>query len=207
MRRSIPTSEQPLVVVLAAGRATRFGGGKLDAPCAGKRLGQWALDAVSAAGLPAGVIVTGPDEPAFAADAADWTRLTNPTPEAGLGTSLAVAARFAKTRGDAAMLVLLADMPLVPPEYLRRLVGAGAPAATRHAEAHTEAHTEARPGVPVLFGEAQLAALSQLSGDRGAVALLKDLPGLTLLEPLPNMLLDIDRPEDLAAAEAVLSAR
>ena len=33
------------IALLAAGGATRFGGGKLDAQCAGKPLGQWALDA------------------------------------------------------------------------------------------------------------------------------------------------------------------
>ena len=34
------------VAVLAAGRASRFGGGKLDADLAGKPVGQWVLDAV-----------------------------------------------------------------------------------------------------------------------------------------------------------------
>ena len=41
-------AERPLVAVLAAGRGTRFGGGKLEALCAGKPLGRCALDAVAA---------------------------------------------------------------------------------------------------------------------------------------------------------------
>lgn len=183
--------------MLAAGRATRFGGGKLDAPCAGKPLGQWVLDAVAAAGLRQGVIVTGREVPAFAA-ASGWTLLTNPEPEQGLGTSLAVAARHALESGAQAMLVLLADMPLVTPDYLHVLVKAGASAATRHADD--------RPGVPALFGRDQFAQMSQLSGDRGAGPLLKALPYLTLLDPPAGMLLDIDRPEDLERAAAALSS-
>ena len=37
---------EPHVAVLAAGRGKRFGGGKLEATCAGKPLGRWVLDAV-----------------------------------------------------------------------------------------------------------------------------------------------------------------
>ena len=51
----------PRVAVLAAGSATRFGGGKLEAICAGKPLGRWVLDAAEAAGLQPGTIVAGPD--------------------------------------------------------------------------------------------------------------------------------------------------
>ena len=50
----------PLVAVLAAGAASRFGGGKLDAMLAGKRVGQWVLDAVAAAGLPPPVLMRDP---------------------------------------------------------------------------------------------------------------------------------------------------
>ena len=90
---------EPLVAVLAAGRGTRFGGGKLEAMCAGRPLGRWILDAVVEAGLVRGVIVTGRD----AADFADgWTRLINPEPEAGLGSSLALAAKLASRARTAA---------------------------------------------------------------------------------------------------------
>ena len=42
---------KPAVAVLAAGLGTRFGGGKLEAMCAGRPLGRWAIEAVEAAGL------------------------------------------------------------------------------------------------------------------------------------------------------------
>ena len=54
-------ADAPLVAVLAAGSATRFGGGKLDAVLAGRRLGAWALATIERAGLPPGVIVVPPD--------------------------------------------------------------------------------------------------------------------------------------------------
>src|SRR5687768_14290118 len=42
---------KPMVAVLAAGLGSRFGGDKLEAMCAGKPLGRWAIEAVEAAGL------------------------------------------------------------------------------------------------------------------------------------------------------------
>src|SRR5690606_16562633 len=103
-------------------------------------LGRWALDAVEEAGLRPGVIVTGPEGVAFAEG---WTALINPEPEAGLGSSLALAAGLALAGGRDALLVLLADMPLVTGEYLRELAAAAAPAATRQADG--------RAGVPALL--------------------------------------------------------
>ncbi|MFT3965605.1 MAG: NTP transferase domain-containing protein, partial [Sphingobium sp.] len=85
-----PTPSPPIpVAILAAGRASRFGGGKLDAACAGKPLGRWVLDAVAAAGAPPGLIVVGPRPPAFAGDALHdgWTVITNAEAERGMGTS------------------------------------------------------------------------------------------------------------------------
>ncbi len=181
-----------LVAVLAAGGASRFGGGKLDAMLAGKPVGQWVLDAVEAAGLEPGVIVVGPQAPQFAADSG-WQLLTNPNAAQGLGTSLALAAAHAEGR---TLLVLLADMPLIDPAHLRALVGAGPLAATLY--------PNGKAGVPALFGPALLAELAGLTGDAGAGALLSSRKGVAMFEPLPAMLLDIDRPEDLVRADDLL---
>ena len=190
-------AEPPLVAVLAAGSARRFGGGKLDAACAGKPLGRWALDAVAQAGLPPGVIVIA-GEAHFAAGA-EWELLPNPRAELGLGTSLALAACAALERDSRALLVLLADMPLVDPAFLHRLAQATPPAAS--------CYPDGDPGVPALFGQAQLPALAQLTGDHGASALLALMDGLTTLAPPAGSLRDVDRPEDLAEVERQLAAR
>ena len=181
---------EPMAAVLAAGRATRFGGGKLDAMLAGKRVGQWVLDALEAAGLTPGVIVTGPDAPAFAEDSG-WRLATNADPQAGLGTSLAIAAR----QTDGPLLVALADMPLVPASHFAALL--------QH-ECAATAWQGGKSGVPALFPPALLPELRDLSGDQGAGPLLTAMPDLALVEAPADALLDIDRPEDLARAEAIL---
>jgi len=191
-------AEAPHVAVLAAGGATRFGGGKLDALCAGKPLGRRVLDAVASAGLAPGSLVVGPDAPGFAANAEGWELLVNPAPEQGLGTSLAIAAGRAMERGDPALLVLLADMPLVTSALIGKLAAAQTPAAVHHADG--------RPGVPALFPAALLPKLARLTGDRGAGPLLASLDSVALIEAPPGTLLDVDTPEDLARAEAALAS-
>jgi len=181
---------EPPVAVLAAGLGTRFGGGKLETVCAGRPLGRWAIEAVEDAGLGQGMIVTGPEGVSFARG---WTALVNPEPERGLGSSLAMAANAALKRGDAALLVLLADMPLVTAGYLRELARSPAPAATRQ--------PDGRPGVPVVLDRALMEAAATLTGDRGAGPLLA---GATLLDPPAEMLRDVDTPGDLASVERVL---
>jgi CTP:molybdopterin cytidylyltransferase MocA len=181
---------KPAVAVLAAGLGSRFGGNKLEAMCAGKPLGRWVIEAVEAAGLGPGTIVTGPEWVSFAGG---WTRAVNPEPEAGLGSSLALASRLVPP-GKQALLVLLADMPLVTPKYLRELAARTAPAATRYREGHA--------GVPALLDRKLIDKAARLSGDRGAGPLLR---GARLLDPPTGMLRDVDTPEDLAEVERVLS--
>jgi CTP:molybdopterin cytidylyltransferase MocA len=187
---------KPHVAVLAAGRGTRFGGGKLEAPCAGKPLGRWVLDAVEAAGLGPGTIVTGSEAAGFAAG---WQVLVNPEPSAGIGSSLALAARDALGHGERHMLVLLADMPLVTADYLRDLADCSPPTATRYPGWSY--------GVPALLDRALIEDASRLTGDRGAGALLTAVPGIAFLEPPAEMLRDVDTSEDLAEAERQLLAR
>ena len=181
---------EPMVAVLAAGRASRFGGGKLDAMLAGRRVGQWALDALEAAGLAPGVIVTGPDASAFAEESG-WRLTTNPDPQKGLGTSLAIAAR----QTDGPLLRALADMPLVPSSHFAALL--------QHKCAAT-AWPGGKSGVPALFPDAILPKLRTLSGDQGAGPLLTAMADLALIEAPAEALLDIDRPEDLPRAETIL---
>ncbi len=193
----VPPDGFPLVAVLAAGSATRFGGGKLDAMLAGKRVGQWVLDAVEAAGLVPGVIVVSDDVPQFASESG-WARLTNARADEGLGTSIAAAAGRALAQGRP-LLVLLADMPLVEPLHLSQLLDGGKSAAT--------GWREGKAGVPALIGQRLLPHAAALSGDAGAGELLSNDPGVRRVDADPSMLLDIDQPADLARAEELLIQR
>ena len=184
---------------MAAGRASRFGGGKLDAPCAGKPVGQWVLNAVADAGLAPGVLITGPRPPAFFARAKDWSWLINPRPSDGLGSSVATAARMAGDRGSEGLLVLLADMPLVTPGLLRDLAARTGPAALDHGGG--------RPGVPALFPAALFGRLARCTGDRGAAAVLAEVADLSLIAPPVDALRDVDTAQDLLHVEALLRDR
>lgn len=189
-----------LVAILAAGRASRFGGGKLDAPCAGKPLGRWVVEAVAAARATPGLIVTGPDTPAFAQEAMfdGWALATNPVPEEGLAGSVGLAARHAECLGADALVLLLADMPLVTPAMIGALlVPTTAPVAIRY--------PSGRPGVPARFPTALFAQLTALEGDRGAAVLLQGRSDVRLIEAAPDALTDVDDAVSLARAEALLS--
>jgi len=187
-----------LVAVLAAGSASRFGGGKLDADCAGKAVGQWVLDTVTEAGLAPGVLVVGPVAPAFAIAASGWTLLPNPSPENGMGSSLALAAAMARQQGFD-LLVLLADMPLIEAHYLKKLGELSGLVAT--------GYPAARPGVPARFPWAMLDSVGELSGQRGAGKLLSQAQDIAILEPPAGSLHDIDSAQDLATAARILAAR
>jgi CTP:molybdopterin cytidylyltransferase MocA len=182
------------VALLAAGGATRFGGGKLDAECAGKPLGRWALEAALAVPHERLAVVVGDPAPAFARGCA---LLVNERAAEGLGTSAALAARWAA--GSDALLILLADMPLVPGETLRELVAADGPAAV--------AYPGNKPGAPACFPAALFPALEALTGDSGAAQVLRGLPNVTLTAVPAEELRDVDRPEDLADIAAILRAR
>jgi xanthine dehydrogenase accessory factor len=187
---------KPLVAVLAAGRGTRFGGGKLEAICAGKPLGRWALDAVADAGLAPGV---NRDRAARRQLCRGLARAVQPPTRTRLGLLAGAGAQAALDGGASTLLVLLADMPLVTPDYLRRLAAASPPAATRQPDGHA--------GVPALLDRALLARKPRAwPGDRGAGALLTAVPGLAHREPPAGMLRDVDTQEDLAEVARALAS-
>lgn len=178
------------IAILAAGAARRFGGGKLDAELHGKPLGQHALAAAHTLDAGPVWVVVGDPVPAFAAGA---DLLVNPHASAGLGTSVALAARRAAESGSAALLLLAADMPRVSPATLRRLVDVcapGKPSAVLHPDGH--------PGIPACFPRDWFEALQGLTGDKGAGALLRRADARGIAVPAAEFA-DVDRPGDLAA--------
>ena len=179
------------IALLAAGGATRFGGGKLDADCAGKPLGRWALEAALAVPHERLAVVVANPVPEFASGC---ELLVNERAAEGLGTSAALAARWAA--GSDALLIMLADMPLVSPETLGQLVAAEGPAAV--------VYPGGKPGAPACFPAALFPALAALAGDSGAAQVLRGLPKVALVETPAVELRDVDRPEDLAAIVALL---
>ncbi|MBW8813596.1 MAG: nucleotidyltransferase family protein [Caulobacterales bacterium] len=184
-------------VVLAAGSARRFGGGKLTAPFAGRPLIAGALAAARAAPVDLVVVVTGADAEAVAAAAraADpAARLVHaPDHAEGMAASLRTGVA-AVPPGLAGAFVFLGDMPRVPHAVLAPMaeaVRAGALAA-----APTFA---GRRGNPVLLASALFPQVAGLRGDQGARPILERLgAGLVLVDaPDDGVLFDVDAPGDL----------
>lgn len=191
------------IYILAAGQGRRFGGDKLDAPCAGRALGAWAIDAIAGADMAPSVIIVPPDAPRFAVDAQThgWTLEVNDLARQGLATSLACAARHADRAGHHAACIFLGDMPLVTSGHVRAIVTTGAddrPVATLY--------PGGRRGVPARFPRSLFGALATGQADRGAGALLAELPALIAECDFAD-LRDVDSPDDLSEVEAVLRKR
>lgn len=193
----------PLVALLAAGAGRRFGGGKLDAPCAGRALGRWALDAAMEAGVTRGIIITGPTSTDLAryAESLGWRTVQNPLAEDGMGSSVAAAARDAMAQDAPALLVLLADMPLIPASAIADLLS------TPEGRVAATLHPDGKPGVPACFPAALFPALAALKGDRGAGALLTGRPDIIAHPLSAEALLDVDDPAALKEAERLLLLR
>lgn len=97
------------------------------------------------------------------------------------------------------LLITLADMPLVTSELLGQVVATvsdGQPAAC---------HDKGPPMPPVCFPKDWLLRLSDLSGDRGAGQLIRELPASALI-PACGMLADIDNLADLERLKRQLSS-
>lgn len=184
-------------VVLAAGQASRFGGGKLLALYEGRPLLYHALAAAKAAPVGEIVVVTGADAATVAACAHAFDpglQIVHAADHAeGMGASLRTG--VAALSPAAGVFVFLGDMPRVPHAVLPALADAVREGATAAAP-----EFEGRRGNPVLLSRALFPAVAALRGDTGARAVLQDLgSGLALVEAQDDgVLFDVDQPADLA---------
>ena len=134
--------------------------------------------------------------------------VANPEWQEGMGTSLKAGLTAAQSvEAVDAVVVLLADQPLIAPEAVRRLIAAGIGPAGPAGAALAVATYDGRRGHPVLFGRAVLPDLvATLHGDTGARAYLAaHEDGITRVDCTgigrPD---DVDTPEALAALERLV---
>lgn len=177
-------------LVLAAGRGSRFGGAKLAADLGGAPVIARTLAAVRAAGLPA-LVVTGAHADAVRAAIGDAPCVHAADHGLGLSASLRAGLSAAPASWDAA-LVCLGDMPWVRPETM-----AAVAAALSQADAVFPTH-DGRRGNPVGFQRRIWLRLLEISGDRGAGAMLDALGAAAVPVDDPGVLRDVDRPSDLS---------
>ena len=191
-----------VALVLAAGSASRFGANKLLQPVGDVPLLKRALLAADSAYNGRVVLVTGKDASRVADAAAGLADriIRNPDYEAGIGTSIAAGVRACRADSDA-IVVMLADQPLITADHLHALEDewGGRPGSI---VASAYAGTN---GPPALFGSDHFDALSELSGDRGAKAILEANAQAVVTVAFEPASIDIDTPSDLAAVASRLS--
>lgn len=195
-----PARRGPAIVLLAAGRASRFGALKQLEALRGRSLVRRAAETALWTDLPVWV-VTGADAERVAAEIDEMApqRLRvvhNPDWARGMGGSIACGVRAARAEASA-LIVMLADQPLVQARDLLELLDEHAADLGAIVAAD---HGDGVIGPPCLFPAADFDALAALEGDRGARALLGRHPDRVRRVAMPHAALDIDTPDDFARA-------
>ncbi len=181
--------EDVAVAVLAAGSASRFGGGKLDAMLDERPLGIWATSAVESAGAKSRFIIVPDESPAFCGALKGWHIVTNPDAEQGMGTSIRAAVKAAT--GFRRLVIVLADMPFIEARHLRSIAQSDNLVFTRYPDGGS--------GVPAGFPEKFFGSLLALPPEKGAAS-MPGWPDADLIAPLSERSLkDIDTLADLGA--------
>jgi len=187
---------RPTVVVLAAGRGSRFGAGrhKLLQPLGASSVLATTLDHVLAAELPAVVVVT--EALAETARRSVASRDVVVLPEGGSagmasGMGRSIAAGVSASPGAPGWLILPGDMPAVRPQTLL--------AVARELVHHPVAYAQHRGqrGHPVGFAAELYSELVALDGDEGARRLVARYPAHAVDVDDAGTLVDIDTPADL----------
>ncbi len=184
------------VVLLAAGSGSRFDGQthKLRADLRGRPVLEWSLEAVRRAGADEIVVVTGADPLEDLLAGGNETILHNPRWADGQATSLAVAVEHAAGAGHDAVVVGLADQPLVGAAAWKALLQPGD-----------------RPIRAARFGEVRRPPtrldrsvwdLLPSTGDDGARLLLRANPELVEDVVVPGEPIDVDTTESLELARS-----
>jgi molybdenum cofactor cytidylyltransferase len=177
-------------VVLAAGASTRLGRPKQLLQLRGEALVRRAARVALEAGCFPVVVVEGAVPLAEVLEGLEvelarcgaWAR--------GPGASLRCGVEALASRADG-VVVLLADMPGIEVEDVRRLCAApGLVAAAAHGEVL---------GVPARFSGAALSVLAQVPDERGAGPWLSANAARVTPVPMPRAGEDVDTPEDAAA--------
>jgi len=188
---------RPAVVVLAAGKSTRFAGTrhKLAQPLGDNTVLGATLKHAVASHLPVVVVTT----EAFADIARRHVAARDVVvlPEVGapghasLGMGYSIAAGVCARPDAAGWMMLPGDMPLVRPETLQAV----ARLLDQHAVVY--AQFQGRRGHPVGFGGELYSELATLAGDEGARRLVARYPAFGVEVADPGVLVDVDTEEDL----------
>lgn len=197
---------RPTIVVVAAGRGSRFSASapgapaKLEQPFGSSTvLGTTIRNAVQSQ-LPVVVVTIAALAPAAASHLARRDIVVVGEDEASRGMGHSIATGVAERSGAPGWLILPADMPLVQPGTLLAV----ASGLEHHAVAY--AQHNGRRGHPVGFSSELYSELVLLKGDEGARRIVARYPAFAVEVADPGVLIDIDTPADLQAARSAAAA-
>lgn len=182
--------ENSVVVLLAAGLSLRYGAvGKLVADFRGRPLAWHAAETIGALPFARRIAVcrTGDDHLAAMIEGLGFAVVRNPDTARGQASSLALGVEAAGQ--PEALMVCLADMPLVDARHLRMLVERVTPGGI----VASVAGPREQPMPPAVFSREYLPELLRIEGDRGARHLLQIAERVVAPE---GTLADFDTPED-----------
>lgn len=186
-------------LLLAAGAASRYGSPKMLERFDGRTLLDRALDALLDGGCDPVVVVLGAHAASVRQAVSDRpdriATVENPLWSTGMASSLRAGLDALPERADA-VVVALADQPLVGAPVVRRLAEAG-----RSGARAAVATYDGRPRNPVLLARSVFADVAAtVTGDRGARDWLRAHPDLVLAVACDDAgdPFDVDTPQDLA---------
>lgn len=189
------------IVLLGAGRASRFGGEKILFSVAGRRVVDWALSAALESGLRPVILVTRPDLAAMAVPAEVRIKAT-PESGGGLSASIRCGIQAAGEAGCQAVIFAPTDQPLLCGEVYQRLVRAHQ---TGHSIVAASFHGRIRN--PVLLDRGSWDAVQFLEGDQGLSELVRTKTTCRVECTDISSVADIDTQADLIRIQRVLEER
>ena len=181
--------ENTVLVLLAAGRGSRFGdvGSKLEERFLSRPVGLHVAVALEDMPFRRRIAVTGRARIDYAAHG--FHTIANDDPELGMARSVRLGVEQAQSMAADAVLIALADMPRVTAAHVHRLFDAA-----DSLDAVVASSDGRAPKPPAIFGRDRFDVLMTLSGDAGARDLVR--AGKHVVTT-PAELIDVDTPEEL----------
>jgi molybdenum cofactor cytidylyltransferase len=194
-------------IVPAAGMSTRMGRNKLLLPFEGKPLIARAVDTLLESEVDEVVVVLGyeADKVKEKLQGKQVTIVENPNYDQGIGTSIRVGLG-AVSSGATAIMIYLADQPLLEPEDVNRLIRAFAEA-SEHNKSIVVPFFRGQRGNPVILDVSHKKAILEVVGEVGCKRVIKSNPDKVLVVEMEtdHVVRDVDRREDYEGLQAETS--
>ena len=180
-------------VILAAGEAKRFGRNKLLVNFNGKPIIKIVIEAVSFLDR---VIIVGRYAEELLPYLKDEIVIYNPRWRFGISESIKLGLRFFQDYD--AVLIVLADMPLLTQDTIKRIISAYRPECSAIIPVY-----QGIRGNPVLISRILYSQLMKLEGDIGAREILKNRKDVCFVEAGKEVIVDVDTESDLISLQQI----